>query len=194
MAGSDDYVRFDQYEDVLVSVELVSLLAPLVREEPQQWKWMIVAAHSALQGAMVCAFADTTGTSVLQNNSAKEMLEWLNADPATRGPYPEERLASFGRLLDRCIAGSAIFEPLVLTPEQHANIKRLHDEYRNSFAHFIPQGWSIEKAMLPAMIVAALDVVELLIHRHYVIGHMDEEQQQRLNDAMTTASIYLQAL
>jgi hypothetical protein len=194
MAGSDDYVRFDQYEDVLVSVELVSLLAPLVREEPQQWKWMIVAAHSALQGAMVCAFADTTGTSVLQNNSAKEMLEWLNADPATRGPYPEERLASFGRLLDRCIAGSATFEPLVLTPEQHANIKRLHDEYRNSFAHFIPQGWSIEKAMLPAMIVAALDVVELLIHRHYVIGHMDEEQQQRLNDAMTTASIYLQAL
>jgi hypothetical protein len=44
---SEAYVRFDEFEDVLASVELVALLAPFVREDPQYWKWIIVGAHSA---------------------------------------------------------------------------------------------------------------------------------------------------
>jgi hypothetical protein len=63
---SEAYVRFDEFEDVLASVELVALLAPFVREDPQYWKWIIVGAHSALQGAMVCAYVDTRGTSILK--------------------------------------------------------------------------------------------------------------------------------
>jgi hypothetical protein len=31
---SEAYVRFDEFEDVLASVELVALLAPFVREDP----------------------------------------------------------------------------------------------------------------------------------------------------------------
>jgi hypothetical protein len=33
----------------------LALLAPLIRDKQQYWKWMIIGAHSALQGAMVCA-------------------------------------------------------------------------------------------------------------------------------------------
>jgi hypothetical protein len=123
MARGDDYVSFSEHEDALASLELVALVAPLVRRKPRYWKWVIVGAHNALQGAMVCAYADSTGTSVLEKKSAKEMLEWLYADPTTRGPYPEERLAPypeerlapFGELLKRCVAGRRrTFEPLVL--------------------------------------------------------------------------------
>jgi hypothetical protein len=32
---SEAYVRFDEFEDVLASVELVALLAPFVREDPR---------------------------------------------------------------------------------------------------------------------------------------------------------------
>jgi hypothetical protein len=192
MARGDDYVSFSEYEDALASLELVALVAPLVRRKPQYWKWVIVGAHNALQAAMVCAYADSTGTSVLEEKSAKEMLEWLYANPAARGPYPEERLAPFGELLNRCVAGrSPIFEPLVLTPEQHKDIKRLHDHFRNNFVHFTPKGWSIEKAGLPRMIRAALDAAEELMHRYYVIGHMDDDQQKRLTGALATARKHL---
>jgi hypothetical protein len=188
---ADDYVRFDEREDVLVSLELVAHFAPLVREKPQHWKWIIVGAHDALQGAMVCAYADSTGTSVLDKKSAKEMLDWLGADPATQGPWPEERLAPFGQLLDRCIAGNAIFEPLVLTPEQHEDIKRLHDHFRSNFAHFTPKGWSIPRAELPWIVGAAIDAAEVLMRRHNVMVHMDEDQQERLMDALATVRSHL---
>src|SRR6476469_8093471 len=88
MASEDDYVRFDQYENTLVSLELVAHFASLVREKPQLWKWMIVGAHDALQDAMVCAYADSTGTSILTKKSGTRMLDWLNADPDTRVGYP----------------------------------------------------------------------------------------------------------
>jgi hypothetical protein len=188
---SDDYVRFDQYENALLSLELVAHFAPLVREKPQHWKWIIIGAHDALQGAMVCAYADSTETSVLDKKSAKEMLEWLNTDLAKQGPYPEERLAPFGQLLDRCIAGNAIFEQLVLTPEQHEDIKRLHEHFRNNFAHFTPKGWGIEKAGLPRIVSAAIDAAEVLMQRHNVIVHMDEDQRQRLTDALETVRSHL---
>jgi hypothetical protein len=32
---SDKHIRFDEFEDVLASVELVALLAPFVREQPR---------------------------------------------------------------------------------------------------------------------------------------------------------------
>jgi hypothetical protein len=44
----------------------------------------MVGAHDALQDAMVCAYADSTGTSVLDKKSAKEMLDWREADPCAR--------------------------------------------------------------------------------------------------------------
>jgi hypothetical protein len=188
---SEDYAHFDQFEDVLASVELVALLAPLVRQKPQYWKWIIIGAHNALQAAMVCAFADSTGTSVLTDRSAKEVLDWLNADPATRGEYPKERLPEFGKLLNRCIAGRPDFEPLVLTPGQDDDIRRLHDHFRNNFVHFTPKGWGIEKAGLPRIIGAALDAAEQLMGRHHVMVHMDDDQQKRLAEALATVRTHL---
>ena len=56
--GSKDYARFDEIEDVLASTDLMALVAPLVKKKPSCWKWMIMATHNALQGAMVCAYAE----------------------------------------------------------------------------------------------------------------------------------------
>jgi|EndMetStandDraft_3_1072993.scaffolds.fasta_scaffold26320_4 hypothetical protein len=189
-----DYVRFSQYEDALASFELVALMAPLVRDKPQYWKWVIVSAHNALQSAMVCAYADittgdSTGTSVLTEKSAEKVLAWLST--ATPGLYPKERLADFPELLKRCVAGKPNFEPLVLTPKQHKDIERLHDVFRNNFVHFTPKGWSIQKAGLPRIICAALDAAEELMHRSYVSFQIDDDQQKRLTDALAVARKHL---
>jgi DNA-binding MarR family transcriptional regulator len=116
------------------------------------------------------------------------MLAWLDADPATRGPDPDERLADFGELLKRCIARSDL---LVLTPKQRKDIRSLHDHFRNNFVHFTPKGWSIEKAWLPRMVGTAMDAAEVLMRQHNVIVHIDEDQQQRLTDALTTVRSHL---
>ena len=74
---TEGWVRFDQYEDVLASTDLLALVAPSLREQPSSWKWMIIAAHNGLQGALVCAIRDTSGTNVLKERSAKAKLTWL---------------------------------------------------------------------------------------------------------------------
>jgi hypothetical protein len=189
--SSDDYIYFDEIQDVLASVDLVALLAPLIRDKPQYWKWIITGAHSALQGAMVCAFADSSNTSILTKRSEANMLDWLNADVATRGEYPTERLAEFEDLLRRCLQGSHNCKPLVLTRQQCRDIRRLHREFRNQFAHFIPTGWSIEKVGLSRIIGAALDAVEELMSRWQVTYRMEEDQRERLNKALHTVRLAL---
>jgi len=177
---SPDFVRFTEIEDVVVSTELVAHLAPLLDDQPSYWKWIIVAAHSALQGTMVCALADSTGTSVLEQESAKKMLDWFKD---MCGEPPPEKLLSFKRLLSRCTSGS---DPLLaLSTEQHRDITRLHDEFRNNFTHFLPhQGWLIEKAGLPCIITAEMDAVESLMGRLPIPTTVSERQQERLSKAL----------
>jgi hypothetical protein len=93
-------------------------------------RWVIVGTHNALQGAMVCALADSTGTAVLTDKSAAQMLAWLSKRDEPRGKPPREWLAEFGVLLDRCLDTHRNRDPLVLKPEQLRDIKRLHDEFR----------------------------------------------------------------
>ena len=128
---SNDYVRFDEIEDVLVSVELVALLAPLLDNHPPYWKWAIVGAHSSLQGAMVCALVRSAGTSVLRKEDAAKMLAWLNADFETRGEFRNINLlisTSFWVAAPTPTRPNS--EPLlVLTPGQLKDIKRLHDHF-----------------------------------------------------------------
>jgi hypothetical protein len=51
-----EYVRFDDIENVLSSLGMLSALANLMnkRDGAAHWKWLIICAHDAVQGAM-CA-------------------------------------------------------------------------------------------------------------------------------------------
>ena len=183
MAAFDDYIRFDQFEDVVASVDLVARLAPLPDDDSSRCKWTIVAAHSALQGAMVCALF--TPASYLKSPSKKA------AKKAAKSGVPpeliEDRLVEFAVLLKRCVAGNAFCDPLVLKPKQHASILRLHREFRNNFLHFAPLGWSIQKTILPPMICTALDAVETLMRQEQVGNRLTDAQQDRLATALQTA-------
>jgi hypothetical protein len=110
------------------------------------------------------------------------VLDWLNA--GMRGDPPDENLASFRRLLNRCTSGP---EPLLtLTPQQCQDITQLHDDLRNKFAHFLPhQSWSIPKADLPRIITTAMGAVESLMSRFPMETRVHgERQSERLNRAL----------
>ena len=174
-----DYLRFDAIEDVLSSLDLLALVAGLVRKQPSYWKWMIVAAHGALQGAMVCALNDTSGVSVLADKSARETLEWHDAP---KGTMPNQWLAGFESLLTRCQDKSRMEdEPLVLTKEQQKDLKRLHEEFRNNFSHFTPMSWCIEKTGLPRIVGTAVDCIEYLMGCTQALFKLPGNRKRRLS-------------
>jgi hypothetical protein len=190
-----DYIRFDEIEDVLVSADLIALTAPLVARSPSYWKWIIVGAHNALQGAMVCALCDTNGTSVLTEKSASQMLNWLQKSANQRGEPPQQRLAEFLVLLERCIGGQFNCKKLGVTPDQLLDIQRLHKEFRNNFAHFTPKGWAIEKLGLPRIINAALNAVGDLMGQPQIKRRLSGNRIRRLKRALfaTRQSLTIQS-
>jgi hypothetical protein len=174
-----DYLRFDEVEDILSSLALLALVAGQARKQPSYWKWMIVAAHDAFQGAMVCALNDTSGLSVLTDKSACKTFAWYDAP---RGAMPTQRLADFESLLTRCQDKSRMEGgPLALTEMQLNDIKRLHEEFRNNFSHFTPMGWSIEKAGLPRIVGTAIDCIEYLMGCTQTLMKLTGNRKRRLS-------------
>ncbi|MGC2587743.1 MAG: hypothetical protein WA445_15935 [Pseudolabrys sp.] len=177
------YVRFDEIEDVLSSVDLLALCVPFLDREPSYWKWAIISAHASLQGAMVCALRDTSGVSILDRQSGREMIRWHNGEIEK---HPEEKLADFNLLLKRCCKGRHMQgQALKLSSSQLRDIERLHKEFRNNFAHFIPQGWSIEKAGLPRIVCASVDATEILMAHRNV--ELSGNRKRRLASGLATA-------
>jgi hypothetical protein len=183
-----DWVRFDEYEDVLASTELLAIVAPNLRKQPSNWKWMILAAHNGLQGALVCAIQDTSGTSILDKKSATKVLNYLETP---EGDMPQQRLADFTTLFRKYRKKY----PCNGTIQQLKQIRRLHQEFRNNFAHFVPAGWSIEVAMLPQIVESALDLIEAAMQQEQVVMHLSGNRKRRLqrNLAATRAALALRS-
>jgi hypothetical protein len=174
-------VYFDEREDVLASTDLLAIAAPKLRKQPSYWKWMIIAAHNGLQGAVVCAIQDTSGTNILDEKSATKMLNYLET---LEGDMPQERLADFIALLENY---QNKYPCHGITPEQLKNIHGLHKQFRNKLAHFVPRGWCIEIAMLPASIGSALDLIESAMEQHQVAVHLSGNMKRRLASNLATA-------
>jgi hypothetical protein len=95
---TEEYVDFDEFEDVLSSMDLLAFVVPLANQHPSYWKWIVITSQAALQGAMVCALAATSRLPVLERQSAREMRQWLETQ---EGHAPQERLADFNTLLKK---------------------------------------------------------------------------------------------
>jgi len=184
MKMGKEYLRFDEIEDVLSSLDLLALVTPLLKKHPSYWKWAIIVAHAGLQGAMVCALRDTSGVSVLEKKCARQMLEWLETQ---KGNPPKEKLADFETLLSRSTkAANMDGQPLKLTDRQTKDITRLHRHFRNDFAHFVPKSWSIEKAGLPRIVRVAVDATDVLMHNERVDRNLRGNRKRRLAHQLKT--------
>jgi hypothetical protein len=167
----------DEFEDALLSVELVARLLPETEQEPLLWKWVILAIHNSLQGAMVCALSGTDGTGALSTKSQSKVLEWMEMQ---KGPHPEPQMALFGTLLDRASDPERVRDGPALTPtdDEVRDLERLH-KLRRNFAHFTPKGWSIESAGLPRIVLVAVDAIErLMLQNDRVLAHLGERRER----------------
>jgi hypothetical protein len=176
MAG--EWLRVDEHTDVLSSTDLLALVGPRLRKSPSDWKWMILAAHNGVQGALVCAIQDTSGTNILSRQSAIEMLNWLDT---LEGDRPKEHLADFSMLIKKFRKKY----PAALSLEQYRKVLKLHREFRNKFAHFTPTHWSIEISMLPILISNAVDLIEIAMQQQQVTLKTHGNFKRRLGANLT---------
>lgn len=145
-----EWVRFqDEFDDAIISVDLLARLMQPVEREPLLWKWIIIAAHNALQGAMVCALSGTDGTGALGDASARKVLDWLRTQD---GPHPEPWMADFPLLVDRARDAQRVRDgpPLILSDDEVRDLDRLN-RLRRGAMHFTPKGWSIEPRVCLAL-------------------------------------------
>lgn len=181
-------IEFDEREDVLASIELVALLAGKVRCNPRCWKWLLLAAHNALQGALVCALSGSDGTGALTDKSRREVLRALRGE----ADFPKrEVLADLMTLLKRERQQNS--HPnyreyaLCSTARQHRDLIRLCS-FRNDFTHFKPAGWSIEVGGLPRIVLTAVDAASRVILRNPQAGHhLSGEQRDRIRECADQA-------
>lgn len=161
-----NWVAFNEYEDVIVSTDLLALLATNISKRPSYWKWIVLAVHNGAQGALVCSVQDTSATNILSEPSAKKMLKWLET---LSGEPPTKFLANFSTLLEKY---QQKYPDNGMTAEQIENVGKLNDLFRNNFAHFVPKGWRIEIALMRTAVESALDLIEVAISQPQVLMHL----------------------
>lgn len=176
------YLRTDEAEDVVASLELCQDCLHQLEEQPARWKWLIVSLHNAVQGAMACHLSGTAQLGALEKKSAHRWLEHLTASHCRR-PAPTERLADFMELCTRLYSVNKRLEhagPIIqVTEDQKRSLKKLNDLRRN-FTHFTPKGWSIELSGMPEIIGDAVAIVENIANANWAFRHLSEDSAERL--------------
>ena len=200
------FARTDERQDVLASLEHCALCLPETERSDGAWKWVVLAAHSALQGAMICHLSGTAGLGALTETSVGKWLDWRERD--TRGDIdwieeapdeldmpvrraktgrdqpPQDRVAGATELFKRLTSPSTRIEGgcgaiLPITDQQRESFERLQ-ALRNSFTHFSPRGWSIEVKFIKDVLLNVLDIIALVADDHWPFRHMTCEERNML--------------
>jgi hypothetical protein len=181
----NEYAHFDEFEDVVLALELVARLAPDVQKQPSLWKWIIIGLQNAVQAGMVLALAGTDGCGALTDKSQRLNREWLDKLTNQR---PRRDMAPYAVLLSRVHDPKLMEGPaLVTSREQFRNLERLN-ELRRGFAHFNPTGWGIEINYMLAIMPDALAAIEFLLEQQDRPQiHLSSCQKDRVRSALTTA-------
>jgi len=158
---SHGYLRTDEREEAVRSLEFARSQAALLSDDPYAWKWILISLHNAVQGFMVLALRNGNGLLALRDHIAAKWLKVYREG----GEYPVEKLddflslyekvkkpSNFHRVSAACFAGSEA---------RDLSMKRLND-IRNEFIHFTPKGWSLQMAGLPQICLDGLDLIRHL--------------------------------
>ena len=189
MMDMPEYIRTDEREDAINALEHAVETAPTLIDNPLNWKWVIIAIHNALQGALVCTLSGTHRAGALGDKSMRDMLDWFESSRTNPDvPYPSEWLAPLLELYKRAKDARYMLEfggqPLSTTSEQDDDIKRLND-LRRGFVHFTSKSWSIESAGLPRIVLNATAFIDTLMLSHPACTHrLSSDQTARVQRAI----------
>ena len=79
MSEEGIWIRTDEITELMDNLEHLMFLLEATVTDRSKWKWVIFALHNSLEGLFVCQLRgnDTIGHSVLEKNSARALLEFV---------------------------------------------------------------------------------------------------------------------
>lgn len=155
-------------EDLIANAEGLAVALGLIPRSANGWKWAVLAADMMATTALVLYVNDSSGTAALDKRSRDKWVRLIEGE--FFDPVPDKRLADLGALLSRATAGlPGALPPLGVGERDRKNLLTLHDQFRNEFIHFKPDGLLIYVDGLPAWIESAIKVTEAVLAtgRHY---------------------------
>ncbi|NBN62251.1 hypothetical protein [Pannonibacter tanglangensis] len=155
---SETWIEVDEAQDVAASIRHALRSAQFVGEDPYAWKWVVLALHSALQGACVCHLTETASPlGAVKKKNRREWLEYYKlsrSDPTAT--EPKTHLMTLPELLKECRKLGSAGGPCGSTAIQISDselewLTRFHRHIRNQFTHFEPQTWILEVSGIPSI-------------------------------------------
>ena len=187
------WIQIDEAEDVVGSLRHVIRTAQFVGEDQLAWKWVVLALHSALQGACVCHLTSTAAPvgAVTERNAA----EWLayfedsRSNPNARAPKTDlmglpDLLAAVRKPYsagDRSNAAG-----VELSDSELSWLRRFHEVFRNQFVHFEPIGWSIEVSGIPEIAKLVVRIIEDIMQIGWACRNQNVEQREEMKCILQT--------
>ena len=187
----ESWIRTDESADVAGSIRHVIRAAQFVRDDPLAWKWVVIALHSALQGACVCHL--TTTAAPLGAVTQRNAREWLTYFKESRtnpdAKPPKTRLMSLPDLL------SAVRKPrsagdrsndvgISISESELRWLRRFHEDIRNQFVHFEPTSWSIEVSGIPELAKLIAHIIGEILHVGWAFRHQDARQLFEIQESV----------
>lgn len=185
------WISTDEASDVAGSIRHILRVGEFTDVDPQSWKWLALALHSALQGACVCHL--TTSFTPIGAVTQRNATAWLafheerRTNPAAKPPKTD--LMSLPDLLKAArkphSAGDQSNAVGVQLSDAEFNwLRRFHNDIRNQFVHFAPMGWSIDVSGIPELAKLVARIIEEILSIGYAFRHQDSEWRLEMQRAL----------
>jgi len=153
----ENHINFTEESNAIDYLEKACYFLSLAKQEPINYKWVVLSLHGALYGFAICALIGAHHDLVYRGiniGSRKEQFE-------------KKALESLDGAIRKCQNSKIMSElgngqPLILTASQKASVEKITKELRNPFVHHIPKIWSIPTKHLPHISSDVLDVIAFL--------------------------------
>jgi hypothetical protein len=189
--SDEHWIRTDEAEDVAASLRQALRCLKIAQDDEQAWKWVLLALHSALQGACVCHLLTTaTPIGIVTKKNEKEWFVYLETSRTnSSAKRPETRIMSLPELL------KAIRKPhsagdrsndfgVTLSDNELDWLKRIHTSLRNQFVHFEPMGWSIEVSGIRDLAHVIARIIGEIADIGWAFRHKNKSWHASLTEAL----------
>lgn len=174
------WLRTDEADDVTGSIRHAIRSYTDAADDPQAWKWVALAVHSALQGACICHL--TTTAPPLGAVTPRNTKDWIayydesRLDPDVRPPRTQlmdlpcllKAVRKPGSAGDRSNEGG-----IAINAGEFNWLRSFHESVRNQFVHFEPMGWSLEVSGIPAIAALAARIIGDITAVGWAFRHKD---------------------
>lgn len=159
---SDEYYRTSLKEEAIDYLDKLSLFFDKTTTCKSYWKWVIISLHGAIYHFMLLALRNTDGSGVWKNEIRNERghIDFSKEDEMYLISFNE----AFKRIQNEKRMGGYMNSKFYVSGKNINTAMEDLNEWRNSFVHYKPKGWSIEIKIFKNILKEVLPVLKFIVN------------------------------